>query len=396
MISIPKKNQVENKIIEVEIPKKTLQHCYIDPLPLLENCVFDELFIVQDAQVVEEIRKLLKDVKKNKINNLGIDFISPIELIEMNFKATTIVLLRVNIDNQKKFKENSSKFSVQSFGIDEKAYFLLNDSLDLKNLRKEIIKNKIKLNISNPKRDVILSQFKNSILIQEHRLSISSSEISLKIKGLFRNKSNLVRLKPGGMHSTFSLKKLLSRLPSNYVKEIAFLKPIENVSLNYYGFELEDEGEVIGVPKFDLLLTFKRNQNCTVFLDNIQKKYNLPIIKVDSSYKIGSQNLVLKQVNEKMIYLSTNKKKQDFISSSELFQIEGDLKMLTKIENSGWRGLVLDFIPGYQASKDLLETTDYLTMKRMNENTSEIKIIFKKDENTYHSLLKLLLLLSAE
>ncbi len=396
MISIPKKNQVENKIIEVEIPKKTLQHFYIDPLPLLENCVFDELFIVQDAQVVEEIRKLLKDVKKNKINNLGIDFISPIELIEMDYKATTIVLLRVNIDNQKKFKENSSKFSVQSFGIDEKAYFLLSDSINLQTLRKEIIKNNTKLNISNPNRDVILSQFKNSKLIQEHRLSISSSEISLKIKGLFRNKSNLVRLKPGGMHSTFSLKKLLSRLPSNYVKEIAFLKPIENVSLNYYGFELEDEGEVIGVPKFDLLLTFKRNQNCTVFLDNIQKKYNLPIIKVDSSYKIGSQNLVLKQVNEKMIYLSTNKKKQDFISSSELFQIEGDLKMLTKIENSGWRGLVLDFIPGYQASKDLLETTDYLTMKRMNENTSEIKIIFKKDENTYHSLLKLFLLLSAE
>ena len=57
--------------------------------------------------------------------------------------------------------------------------------------------------------------------------------------------------------------------------------------------------------------------------------------------------------------------------------------MLTKIENSGWSSLVLDLIPGYQASKNLFESTDYLSMKRITDNTTEIQLKFKKEENAY-------------
>ena len=101
-------------------------------------------------------------------------------------------------------------------------------------------------------------------------------------------------------------------------------------------------------------------------------------------------------MSDKIIYLSTQKKQALLSDSYEPFQFEGDLKMLTKIENSGWRGLVLDLIPAYQASKNLLESTDYLSMKRIDKQTSKIDLKFKDDENVYHSFLKLFLLLSVE
>ncbi len=70
--------------------------------------------------------------------------------------------------------------------------------------------------------------------------------------------------------------------------------------------------------------------------------------------------------------------------------------MLTKIENAGWKGLVLEFIPGYKAGKNLFKSTEKLNMKRISENTIELNLKFKKEENVYHSIIKLLLLLSVE
>jgi hypothetical protein len=203
-------------------------------------------------------------------------------------------------------------------------------------------------------------------------------------------------LKPSGIHSSFSLQKLVLGIPSDYLKNLDFLKKIQYVSLNYAGFELEDEGEILGVPKFDVLLTFKNQQNAEDFINKIQSKYNLPILKNDNGYSIGSKKIFIQQVSDKIIYLSTQKSQALFTNSYEPFQFEGDLKMLTKIENSGWSSLVLDLIPGYQASKNLFESTDHLSMKRIDKQTSKIDLKFKKDENVYHSFLKLFLLLSVE
>ena len=225
---------------------------------------------------------------------------------------------------------------------------------------------------------------------------ITSKEIIAKIRGIKKNKQESQRLKPSGIHSTFSLQKLVSEIPSDYLKNLALLKKIEFVSLNYRGFELEDEGDILGVPKFDVLLTFKKQQNAEDFINKIKSKYNLPILKNDNGYSIGLKKIFLQQVSDKIIYLSTQKTQALFTNSYEPFQFEGDLKMLTKIDNSGWSSLVLDLIPGYQASKNLFESTDHLNMKRISDNTTEIHLKFKKEENVYNSFIKLFLLLTIE
>jgi hypothetical protein len=399
MISIPEKKKIQNKQISFSLPKNTVQHCFIDPLPIIKNSLFDELFIVKDAQVVKEVIDLIKKSKTNrktKFTTIGIDFFSSLELIEMNYENQNIILFRSNLESKEKFKKTSQKLGLKTFLINNQGYIILKGDINTHNLRSNIEKNEFKYSTSRLNDDIILSQFKDNILIQERKFFLTSNKITAIIKGIKENIQARKRLKPSGIHSSFSLQKLVLGIPSDYLKNLDFLKKIQYVSLNYAGFELEDEGEILGVPKFDVLLTFKNQQNAEVFINEIQSKYNLPILKNDNGYSIGSKKIFIQQVSDKIIYLSTQKTQALFTNSYEPFQFEGDLKMLTKIENSGWSSLVLDLIPGYQASKNLFESTDYLSMKRIDKQTSKIDLKFKKDENVYHSFLKLFLLLSVE
>ena len=399
MISIPEKKKIQNKQISFSLPKNTVQHCFIDPLPIIKNSLFDELFIVKDAQVVKEVIYLIKKSKTNrktKFTTIGIDFFSSLELIEMNYENQNIILFRSNLESKEKFKKTSQKLGLKTFLINNQGYIILKGDINTHNLRSNIEKNEFKYSTSRLNDDIILSQFKDTILIQERKFFLTSNKITAIIKGIKENIQVRKRLKASGIHSSFSLQKLVLGIPSDYLKNLDFLKKIQYVSLNYAGFELEDEGEILGVPKFDVLLTFKNQQNAEVFINEIQSKYNLPILKNDNGYSIGSKKIFLQQVSDKIIYLSTQKTQALFTNSYEPFQFEGDLKMLTKIENSGWSSLVLDLIPGYQASKNLFESTDHLNMKRITDNTTEIQLKFKKEENVYHSFIKLFLLLTVE
>ena len=399
MISIPEKKKIQNKQISFSLPKNTVQHCFIDPLPIIKNSVFDELFIVKDAQVVKEVIDLLKKSKTNrktKFTTIGIDFFSSLELIEMNYENQNIILFRSNLESKEKFKKTSQKLGLKTFLINNQGYIILKGDINTHNLRSNIEKNEFKFSTSRVNDDIILSQFKDTILIQERKFFLTSNKITAIIKGIKENIQVSKRLKPSGIHSSFSLQKLVLGIPSDYLKNLDFLKKIQYVSLNYAGFELEDEGEILGVPKFDILLTFEKEQKVEDFINEIQSKYNLPLTNNENVFSIASKKIFSYQVSDKIIYLSTQKKQALLSDSYEPFQFEGDLKMLTKIENSGWKGLVLDLIPGYQASKNLLESTDHLSMKRIDKQTSKIDLKFKKDENVYHSFLKLFLLLSVE
>ena len=399
MITLPEKKKVQDKHLTFFLPNNTSNHFYIDVLSLIKNSVFDELFIVKDPQVVKETIEFFKKLKTNtktKFTTIGIDFFSPIEIIGLTLKSENIILVRANLVSKEKFEKKSQKLGLKNFVLNNECYIILKGDISTQNLKSHIKNNLFKFSTSRESEDIIWSQFKDKHLIQDQKIIISSREIIAKIKGIKKNKQESQRLKPSGFHSSFSLQKLVSEIPRDYLKNLGFLKKIKFVSLNYRGFELEDEGEILGVPKFDVLLTFKKQQNAEDFINKIQSKYNLPILKNDNGYSIGSKKMFLQQVSDKIIYLSTQKTQALFTNSYEPFQFEGDLKMLTKIDNSGWSSLVLDLIPGYQASKNLFESTDYLKMKRTTDNTTEIHLKFKKEENVYHSFIKLFLLLTVE
>ena len=399
MITLPEKKKVQNKHLTFSLPNNTTNHFYIDVFSIIKNSVFDELFVVKDAQVVKETIDFFNKAKTNtktKFTTIGIDFFSPIEIIGMTFKSENIILVRANLESKEKFAKNSQKLDFENFVLNHECYIILKGDINTQNLKSDIKNNLFKFSTSREGEDIIWTQFKDKHLIQDHKFIISSKEIIAKIGGIKKNKQESQRLKPSGIHSSFSLQKLITEIPRNYLKNLGFLKKIQSVSFNYRGFELEDEGEILGVPKFDILLTFKKKQNAEDFINKIQSKYDLPILKNENAYSIASKKLFFNQVSDKIIYLSTQNQKALLTNSNEPFEFEGDLKMLTKIENSGWSSLVLDLIPGYQASKNLFESTDHLKMKRTTDKTTEIHLKFKKEENVYHSFIKLFLLLTIE
>ena len=398
-ISIPKKRKYQNNDLTFILPNNTSNHFYIDAYSILWNCVFDELFIVKDDEFIKEIRNFIKKGQsntKNKFITIGIDFYSPIELIEMKYGQEKITLLRANLESTEKFIKNSQNLGYKNFVLNNECYIILKGEINIQNLKSEIENNQFKFTTSRDQEDIIWSQFKDNKLIQDYKFILSSKEIIAKIKGINRNKEENQRLKPSGIHSSFSSQNLVSMIPEDYLMNLDFLKEIKFISINYYGFELEDDGEILGVPKFDLLLTFNNEQNTEDFINEIKNKYNLPISKNNNEFSIASKKIFSSQLSDKIIYLSTQNKKALLSTSLEAFQFEGDLKMLTKIETSGWKGFFVDLIPGYKASKKLFESTDHLSMARINKETTQIDLKFKKDENVYHSFLKLFLLLSVE
>ena len=381
----------ENKEKEViiSLPKNTQQYFYLDPISFFKNLVFDELFIVKDPQVIKDITKLFN--KEYEINDLklGIDFLSPFEVIILNYENQTLVLLRASLNSIDDFNTNSPELSIKSFSIEKKAYFLINGEIDIQTIKNYIKENNFEIKISPSNQEIMWAQFNKDKVYREIDLKFTTSEIIAKLKDSKIDVKQTKLLIPEGIHASFRVKELHSIFPNQDL-----LKNIEFVSLNYEGFKLEED--VIGVPMFSILMTFNRPQNCENYIDQIIEKYNLSLIKSSDYYSIGSQKLFFKQISNNEIYLSTKSQNGKIVNSDNNLKIVGDIKMITKIENLGLFGLILDQISIYKGCKNLFESTDKLSTKKTGDNTTEIYLSFKEGENVYHSLLKLFLLLSAE
>ena len=118
MISIPEKKGEQNSHLTFSLPNNTSNHFYIDAFSIITNSVFDELFVMKDAQVVKETIDFLKKAQTNsktKFTTIGIDFFSPIEIIGMSFKTENIILVRANLASKEKFEKNSHKLGLKNF-----------------------------------------------------------------------------------------------------------------------------------------------------------------------------------------------------------------------------------------------------------------------------------------
>ena len=248
MISIPEKKRGQNTHLTFSLPNNTSNHFYIDAFSIITNSVFDELFVVKDAQVVKETIDFLNKAQTNsktKFTTIGIDFFSPIEIIGMSFKTENIIIVRANLASKEKFEKNSRKLGLKNFVLNNECYIILKGDINTQNLKSDIKNNLFKFSTSRKKEDIIWSQFEGNHLIQDQKMIITSKEIIAKIRGIKKNKQESQRLKPSGIHSSFSLQKLVSEIPGDYLKNLALLKKIEFVSINYRGFELEDEVDIL-------------------------------------------------------------------------------------------------------------------------------------------------------
>ena len=88
-------NETDDKQFDQQIEENSSYRDENDSEPIENlNSVFDELFVVKDAQVVKETIDFLNKAQTNsktKFTTIGIDFFSPIEIIGMSFKTENII-----------------------------------------------------------------------------------------------------------------------------------------------------------------------------------------------------------------------------------------------------------------------------------------------------------------
>jgi hypothetical protein len=191
MISIPEKKGGQNTHLTFSLPNNTSNHFYIDAFSIITNSVFDELFVVKDAQVVKETIDFLNKAQTNsktKFTTIGIDFFSPIEIIGMSFKTENIIIVRANLASKEKFEKNSHKLGLKNFVLNNECYIILKGDINTQNLKSDIKNNLFKFSTSRKQEDIIWSQFEGNHLIQDQKLIIKSKEIIAKIRGIKKNK----------------------------------------------------------------------------------------------------------------------------------------------------------------------------------------------------------------
>ena len=141
----------------------------------------------------------------------------------------------------------------------------------------------------------------------------------------------------------------------------------------------------------DLLLTFKHNTEVDSLISNLMKQLNVNFLIDKNSIILGKEKLYFSQVSPKTIYLSSQTSVPSIVKSNNPIKLTGDLNLLTKLENAGWKGMLIEVIPVFKSTKKLLQTTKKVDFKKINATSYEILIPVKENKNVYHELLKLAL-----
>lgn len=391
--SITQKKTFEKKENSISLPINTVQYTRIESVQLLKKFLYNELFVIKDQLLIEQLQSITKNQDEGdfSISDLNIDFSSPIELISIKLSRENYSIIRIRSTKS----GIEGEFSIPYFETEnEKCFLIEGDKKNIKSLKKEFSKS---FNYSfKSKIDISVLNFENKRLIQSSNISIQQKQIKIILNHKQNQHKNHLLLKESGFHFSFpvdegiDVEEKLKQIP--ILPRINFpFKEIRHISANYYGFKFTENDSIIGIPKIDLLLTFKHNTKVDSLISNLLKQLNVDFSIDKNMMKLGKEKLYFSQINPKTIYLSSQTRVPSIVKNNNPIKLSGDLNLLTKLENAGWKGMLIEVIPVFKSTKKLLQSTKNVKFKKVNATTYEIIIPVKENKNVYHEFLKLVL-----
>jgi hypothetical protein len=391
--SITQKKTFEKKENSISLPINTVQYTRIESVQLLKKFLYNELFVIKDQLLIEQLQSITKNQDEGdfSISDLNIDFSSPIELISIKLSRENYSIIRIRSTKS----GIEGEFSIPYFETEnEKCFLIEGDKKNIKSLKKEFSKS---FNYSfKSKIDISVLNFENKRLIQSSNISIQQKQIKIILNHKQNQHKNHLLLKESGFHFSFpvdegiDVEEKLKQIPT--LPRINFpFKEIRHISANYYGFKFTENDSIIGIPKIDLLLTFKHNTKVDSLISNLLKQLNVDFSIDKNMMKLGKEKLYFSQINPKTIYLSSQTRVPSIVKNNNPIKLSGDLNLLTKLENAGWKGMLIEVIPVFKSTKKLLQSTKNVKFKKVNATTYEIIIPVKENKNVYHEFLKLVL-----
>jgi len=397
--SITKKNESHPNESIISLPKSTTKYTRIESVQILKKFIFNELFIVKEKAIFEKIKSLSENQSENEIaiSDFNINISAPIELLNIDYKNKSYSIIRI----KSRRKGIDGKIRIPFFETSGEKFFLLKgDAKQLKSIKKEFNKSRSFKHSFQSKSDVSMLTFNHEKLVQSTSISIQKKQVKIKLQNLQKPTSQIQLLREKGFHFSFPLTdgiqidEQLKQIP--ILPRINFpFKEIRHISCNYYGFKFTENDSIIGIPKVDLLLKFKNKTQADSLIQDLMNQLKVEFSRTNKRIYMGKESLYFTQINPTTIYLSTLNSNPRLVWSNNSLKITGDLTQLTKLENAGWKGMLIEVFPLFKSTKNLLHKTKKVNYRKTGESTFEITIPIKEKQNVYHELLKFLMLVNS-
>jgi hypothetical protein len=383
----------QNQYFYTEIPKSTISHYLINSSDLVKKLVYNELFVHKDDVLVEKIKEQLSKEtdSENNFLDLSLNISDPIEIIRFQKDNRYYTAIKFKIDNIQVFDENNSKMRNQLiFRNKTNAYWVFSQPKNKTTQFKEFMNSSaFKFRIKNEHSKQFLSVFQNSKLISQSTVEINGSSILIVKK---QNKISKYhnRLLPKGFNlSTLISLSDLTSFKNEKVFNIVRAHELNYVSLNYNGLNFIDNDKLPLMPNFEIYLSYKNTICGDSIVQRMIEHFNLPF-KNDSpnTYSCNEETIYVKQIDTNQIIVSSMKTEFRLGKTKLNPILSGDPKMLIKVTNAGWKGLFLELIPGFNASKKFLESTNKVSTYFNRNGEQVICISLKTNKDPLHSILK--------
>jgi len=391
--SIAKRKTSEKQKTIISLPTNTVQYTRIESVQLLKKFIYNELFAIKDQLVLEKLKSISKNKDENdfSVSNLNIDMAAPIELININKDGENYSIIRMKSNK----KGIEGKFYLPYFETEnEKCFLIAGNKKNIKSLKKHFSKS-FKYSLES-KKDISIFNFNNKKLVRSSSISIQKNQIKLITNEMQQVQNKQLLLKESGFHFSFPIEdgiqmnEQMQQIP--ILPKINFpFKDIRHISGNYSGFKFTENDSIIGIPRIDLLISFNQKTKVDSLILNLMKQLNVEFPIQNNQLSFGKETLYFSQITPKIIYLSTRNSTPKLEKSSHPIKIAGDLTQLTKLENAGWKGMLIEVIPVFKSTKKILQSAKNVEFKKINIHSYEILIPMKKNKNVYHELLKFVL-----
>jgi hypothetical protein len=389
------KSELNDEYI-THIPKTTSTHYLLNTPSLFKDILFNELFIHKDDLIIAQIKDILSKKVKTKTDytDLSIDFNEPLEIIRFSFHKKTFAALKYKISNPKTFDQNNELLGKELAFRDENVGFIVFDAtIKIKiPIKKMLTTNLVDYHIKDKNSKLLVSVFVKSKLESITTFNLKKNELIVE-KTSLKNKPFHRCLKPQGFHLSTSVTNYnSSELFDNATPQLIRIKDLNYVSLNYMGLNFIESNELPAMPQFEIYFNYTKRVVGDSIVCSIIKKFNLPFRydKVNSfTLRNGMGTIKLNQLDSNSFIVSSINSNFQLSKTNINPYLSGDPKNIVKVTNAGWKGLFLELIPGYKATKNMLETTKKVDTYKDKKTGKEIThLTFKNEEDALHSLLK--------
>jgi hypothetical protein len=205
-------------------------------------------------------------------------------------------------------------------------------------------------------------------------------------------------LKPQGFHFSNALfTPEIQRAVQDFLQSNGFTLPeISRFSMNYKGIQLQDgESGLMITPRIELLVEFRDEFNIHTILEaNETALSKVGIQHERKTLQAGVVSFAIDSLDPRTLFIGMDPSAVSAQPNDNYFLLQGNIEELTHIEGGGFIRNIIEVLPPFRASQQLLQGIQYSNIQLRPQGGKvklDGKIQFKKDKYAINELLKFLM-----